>query len=279
MLYLLLAICSSAMVSILMRLSESKIRNNTGMLCMNYLMCILLGWGYAGADWFPGVQGLDRAVTLGCLNGVLYLASFVLLQINVRKNGVVLSSTFMKLGLLVTMAVSVCFFGEMPGPVQAAGFFLAVAAIVLINYRSGNRNGAGSAWLLVALLVGGGMADAMSKIFEELGNPALADHFLLYTFAVAFLCCVCLNTGGKKGWPGKWEILFGLSIGIPNFFSSKFLLRALEDIAAVIVYPVYSVAGILLVTMAGVIFFKERLTKRQWLALGLILAALVLLNL
>lgn len=275
---LLLAICSSAMVSILMRLSETKIRNNTGMLCMNYLMCILLGWSYAGTDWFPAAPSLSTAVTLGCLNGVLYLASFVLLQVNVRKNGVVLSSTFMKLGLLVTMAVSVCFFGEVPGPVQTAGFVLAVAAIVLINYRSGS-SGAGNAWLLIALLVGGGMADAISKVFEELGTPSLADHFLLYTFAVAFLCCVCLNTAEKKGWPGKWELLFGLSIGVPNFFSSKFLLRALEDIAAVIVYPVYSVAGILLVTIAGLVFFKERLTKRQWLALGLILAALVLLNL
>jgi len=41
---------------------------------------------------------------------------------------------------------------------------------------------------------------------------------------------------------------------------------------------VYSVAGILIVTMAGVLLFRERLQKRQWIALGIILLSLVLLN-
>ena len=75
-----------------------------------------------------------------------------------------------------------------------------------------------------------------------------------------------------------WEVLFGLLIGIPNFFSAKFLLGALKDIAAVIVYPVYSVATILVVTVTGVLAFREKLEKRQWMALGMILVALALLN-
>ena len=277
MVYLILAVFCSAMVSILMRLSEGKIRNNVGMLLMNYLMCTLLGMGYVGFDLYPQTQGLPFATRLGMVNGVLYLASFLLLQRNVKTNGVVLSSTFMKLGLLVTMAVSVCFFGEQPGLVQSLGFVIAVAAIILINYAPGQS--AGNKWGLILLLLGGAMADAMSKIFEQLGNPALADHFLLYTFLVALILCALLNAFGKKGKVGQWEAFFGLVIGIPNFLSSKFLLRALKDVAAVIAYPVYSVAGILLVTLAGVVFFRERLEKRQWLALGLILTALVLLNL
>ena len=47
---------------------------------------------------------------------------------------------------------------------------------------------------------------------------------------------------------------------------------------AVIVYPSYSVGAILLVTLTGVAAFKERLRKLQWLAIGFIAAALVLLN-
>ena len=65
---------------------------------------------------------------------------------------------------------------------------------------------------------------------------------------------------------------------MPNFFSARFLLLALEDVPAVIAYPSYSVATLLVVTLTGVLVFKERLRKRQWLALGLILVALVLLN-
>ena len=176
----------------------------------------------------------------------------------------------------LNMAVSVLFFGERPEAWQWAGFVMAVAAIVLMNYRPGEGKAGNMAGLLLLLLAGGG-GDAMSKIFEELGNPAHSGHFLLYTFLVALALCISLyRIRGER--PGKWEWLFGLLIGIPNFFSAKFLLGALKDIAAVVVYPVYSVATILTVTITGVLVFRERLEKKQWMALGMILVALVLLN-
>ena len=53
---------------------------------------------------------------------------------------------------------------------------------------------------------------------------------------------------------------------------------ALGHLPGVIVYPTYSVATILVVTLAGVCLFKERLRRTQWLALSVILAALVMLN-
>ena len=274
---LLLAIVSSALVSVTMRFSETKIKNNTAMLAVNYVMCALLAWAYTGFDsWFLSGTGRQSTVIMGWINGILYLAGFVLLQHNIRVNGVVLSATFIKLGLLVSMAVSVIFFGERPEIWQWAGFVLAVAAIVLMNYRSGEGKAGNMAGLLLLLLAGGG-GDAMSKIFEELGNPVHSGHFLLYTFLVALALCISLcRIRGEK--LGKWEWIFGLLIGIPNFFSAKFLLAALDTVPAVIVYPVSSVGTILVMTLAGVLIFTERLEKRQWLALGMILGALVLLN-
>ena len=274
---LLLAIVSSALVSITMRCSERSIKNNTAMLAVNYIMCAFLAWAYTGFDsWFLSGTGRQSTVIMGWINGILYLAGFVLLQRSIRTNGVVLSSTFIKLGLLVSMVVSVVFFAERPEIWQWAGFFLAVAAIVLMNYRPGEGK-SGNMFSLFLLLLAGGGGDAMSKIFEELGNPAHSGHFLLYTFLVALALCISLyRLRGEK--PGKWEWIFGLLIGIPNFFSAKFLLGALKDIAAVIVYPVYSVATILTVTVTGILVFREKLDKRQWLALVMILVALILLN-
>ena len=277
MLNLLLAIASSALVSITMRLSETKIKNNTAMLAVNYNMCAFLAGAYTGFDsWFLTGAGRLPTVIMGWINGILYLAGFVLRQRSIRENGVVLSATFIKLGLLVSMAVSVLFFGERPEAWQWAGFLLAVAAIVLMNYRPGEGKAGNMAGLLLLLLAGGG-GDAMSKIFEELGPPALSDYFLMITFGTALLFCLSLVRIRKEKL-GKWEIFFGLLIGIPNFFSAKFLLGALKDIAAGVVYPVYSVATILTVTITGVLVFRERLEKKQWMALGMILVALVLLN-
>ena len=277
MLNLLLAIASSALVSITMRFSEGKIKNNIAMLAVNYLMCSFLAWGYTGFGSFRPLElGRQTTVILGSINGVLYLAGFLLLQRNIRVNGVVLSATFIKLGLLVSMAVSVIFFGERPEIWQWAGFALAVAAIVLMNYRPGEGKAGNMAGLILLLLAGGG-GDAMSKIFEELGNPAFSGHFRLTTFLMALGLCLMLF-GLRKEAAGIREVLFGLLIGIPNFFSAKFLLGALKDIAAVVVYPVYSVATILAVTVTGVLVFREKLEKRQWIALAMILVALALLN-
>ena len=82
----------------------------------------------------------------------------------------------------------------------------------------------------------------------------------------------------RKERPDKYALIFGVLVGIPNFFSAKFLLMALGHLPEVIVYPTFSVATILAVTLAGICLFKERLRRSQWLSLTVILAALVLLN-
>ena len=265
------------MISIMMRVSADKTSANLSTLATNYLVCSLLGAGYAGFDLAaPEVPGYWVTLLLGLVSGVLYLAGLVMFQANTRRRGVVLSAVFMKLGLLVPMVVSIFAFGEIPTPLQAVGFCIAIAAIILINLEKGNTV-LGFRAGLIALLLGGGAADAMSKIYEEIGDSSLSAQFLFYTFLVALILCIGLMVL-KKQRPGKSEILFGLLIGIPNFFSARFLLLSLDTVIAVIAYPTYSVATILLISLAGVLFFREKLSRRQWLAIAIILAALILLN-
>ena len=277
MIYLILAIISSALVSIIMRLSEKHVSGNVGMLAVNYLMCITIaGIGSGFGNLFPQVDGFGFTLGLGLFNGLLYLAGFVLLQVNVKRNGVVMSSTFMKLGVLVSMVVSIGFFGEKPEVFQVIGFLLAVAAIILINFEKEQTTMGFKAGLILLLLAGGG-GDAMSKVFEVLGNPELSEQFLLYTFGSALILCIALMVY-KKEKPGKLELLFGLLIGVPNFYSAKFLLKALGSVPAVITYPTYSIATIVVVSLTGVLFFKEKVGKRQKIAMGIIFVALALLN-
>ena len=279
MLNLLLAIASSALVSIVMRLSNPRVQRGTAMLCVNYLICLFFSWVYTGfAVPVPQEAGVSQALLLGAVNGLLFLSGFVVLQWNIRRNGMVLPSTFMRLGLLVCMVVSIVLFREMPDAMHWVGFFLAVVAIVLINYQPTGQKAGSKLGLLVVLLCGG-LCDSMSKIFEELGNSALSDRFLMYTFCMALIACAALTAKKKEGLPGKAEWLYGALVGIPNFFSAKFLLASLRDLPGIIVYPVYSVGTILVVTVTGVFCFREKLEKRQVIALGMMLAARVLLNL
>ena len=154
---------------------------------------------------------------------------------------------------------------------------LAFLAILLINLERGSQKAASRAGLVLLLLVGGS-TDATAKIFEELGQAPLKDTFLLITFVTALLLCVAVCIARRQSLTGA-DLLFGLLIGAPNYFSSRFLLLSLNDVPAVIAYPTYSVGTIVLIALLGVWLFHERLSRRQTLAMGMILAALALLNL
>lgn len=276
MMYLILAMVSSTLVSVVMRLSEKQGAAGTWKLAVNYVMCAALSLLFSGSpQLFPAVEGMPSALLLGGATGVLYLLGFVLLQWNTRRNGVVLPATFMKLGVIVPTLMSILLFGEAPKPLQLAGIALALAAIVLIQGRG--RGETGSLLGLIALLLSGGTADAMSKVFEEMGLRALKDQFLLYTFGTALILCVALCLARKQR-PAWRDALWGLALGVPNYFSARFLLLALGSLPAVVVYPSFSVGTIVLVTAVGVLCFGERLSRRKWAALGVIAAALVLLN-
>ena len=115
MLFLILAVLSSAMVSIVMRISSDKVSANLSMLAVNYLICSFLGALYTGFHLWPSdAPGFATTLGLGAIDGALYLLGFAFLQANVRKNGVVLSSVFMKLGLLIPILLSLVVFHEIP---------------------------------------------------------------------------------------------------------------------------------------------------------------------
>ena len=167
MLFLCLAILSSCAISLLMRLSGKKVTAKLSMLGVNYLICTLLSAAYAGFRLLqPQVSGFAMTVAMGAVNGVLFLGGFMLCQWNTRKNGIVLTSVFMKLGLLVPMAVSVLIFHDLPTGAQIAGFCLALIAIALLNVKKGS-GGNRLRWQLPVMLLMCGGADAMSKVLRR----------------------------------------------------------------------------------------------------------------
>lgn len=276
MIYLLLAIICASLISIVMRLSTDKAKNKLSMLAVNYAVCLVLAAGFAGvSSMLPAVDGLGRALALGLFNGFVYLMAFVLMQQSVKTNGVVLSTTFSKLGLLVPIFISLTLFGEVPTPVQILGIITALAAIILIS-PEGKEQKSKFAGLIILLIITGS-AEAMNKVYNELGTASLSSHFLLYTFFSALVISI-LFVVFRKEKPGIHELVFGVLLGVPNYFSARFALRALSFLPAVIVYPTISVATILVVSLTGLLAFNEKLSKRQCFALLIILAALTLLN-
>ena len=280
MVYLILAVAASSLVSVLMRLSEDHVKNNYAMFMANYFVCSAIAFCFA-ADKLPlaSTEGLPFALGLGLFSGCCFLLNFVLLKKCIGKNGVMLSSVFMKLGVIVPTLMAIIAFGEKPGALQLIGLAVAVAAILVIYIEpSGVRAAAsGGALLLALLLLASGVTESMTNIYDKVGVKDLKDLFLLFNFGTAMLLSAVITAVRHKpiGWK---DIAFGAMIGVPNYFTSRCLLLSLGSMPAVVVYPIYNIGAIVLISIAGMLLFKERLGARKLVGVGLILAALVLLS-
>ena len=279
MLMLLLAVACSVIISVIMRVSERYVRHRMAMFAVNYAVCLALSRLFVGGGPLLTAQrGIGTAAALGAVSGLLYLVSFMLLQRNICESGMVLSSASMKLGgVLVPVLVSVLFFGGALHGRQVLGTVLALAAILLMNLeRSAFHPDALKSGLLCLLLCSG-ITDAMAGIYDQAGDPAFRNHYLFFTFLAALL--IALGAAlYKKEKPRGADLLFGVLIGVPNYFSSRFLLLSLEQVPAVVAYPVFSIGTLLIISLIGLAVFHERLSCRKLCAMVLIAASLFLLN-
>ena len=273
-------IASSTVITLIMRFTDKKTSNNMAMFMANYAVCSCLSYFYmfqAGVPAFANEPGLGFTVTIGIISGIWYLVGFLFMQFNMRENGVVLCSTFNRLGVLVPTIMAMVVFKESPKMVQIIGILIALVAIVLMQFEKDNINAGGKKIWLVIMLLSAGFCDSLTNVYDKVGNPVLKDNYLLYTFFVALICATIL-TIREKHKISKWDLFFGFIIGVPNYFSSRFMFEALKTVPAVIAYPVSSVGTILAICIGSVILFKEKVSNQKKFALVLVMAAMALLN-
>ena len=279
MIFLVLALLFSAVLALVLKYLNTG--SPYGVYLVNYITCTLLA--FAAMEPKALYNGDVTPCWLGAVTGLVYLASLSANGYSIHKNGAILSSVFTRLGVLVPIVVSVALFGERPTLLQGLGVVLAVAAAVLMNGLPGRpatpsaRNKVYLLPLVLTLLLNG-TADAMSKVFTQLGRRQDDGLFMFYIFLFAGLATLALLVKEHRPLTGR-DIFFGVLVGVPNFLSSRLLLAALTELPAFLVYPSYSVGVILVISVASFFLFRERLNGRQMGAAGMILAALVLLNL
>ena len=283
MLFLLFATCSSALVTIALRTFQSTSANRFGILLGNYLVCVLISF-LSLPDRSIVFRGMPVTLICGIIGGILFVLALVAMQTSIRLNGATLTAVFTKLGLVVSLAVSIIAFGERPGILQILGVLLALAALILINGGGAEENNnirkPHTASLLLTMFVGG-CASVMAKVFEQVGPRSEDELYYLYLFGTAAVMTflLAMREGRKNGTPLRIkEMASGITVGIPNYYSSFLLLKALVALPAFVVFPVNSIGSLLLITVADAIFFRERHSGKQKLGILLVVAALILLH-
>ena len=291
MIYLILSILSASIISIAIRFSKNHVKNKVMMFLTNYVVCMICAIFFlTNIDSIPKEE-LSFPIWFGIIMGFFYLVTFLFYEFNIRKNGVILSNIFSKLGTIIPVIVTFVFFNEAPKPLKIIGIVLAVIAVVIMNLelkkkpveleedenkKEDTTINVAYIFLILFFLLSG-IADSTTTVFNHMSIPELNGFFLLFVFGSAFIFALILLVI-KHEKISIYDILFGLVIGVPNYFSSFFTLKALETVPAQIVYPTFCVGTIMIVTLFGVLAFKERLKLKDYIGILIIIAALILLN-
>ena len=74
------------------------------------------------------------------------------------------------------------------------------------------------------------------------------------------------------------NILGGIALGIPNFFSIYFLVMALrsEGFESSSIFTINNVAIVLVSTVLGIALFREKLILKNWIGIALAIISILL---
>ena len=279
--YIILCAVTSVLIAHLLKISETKKYNTVRILTVNYLVAFVVAFGTSGFMRFQEIntEELGWVVLLGVVVGAIFIANFFIYSKSVHYNGVGVSVAAMRISLIVPVILSTFWYLELLTIVQWVGVISVFGALFLLlpNKRQMIKEPFSAAWLLVLLFIGTGLGDASLKVYEaEFSSIIVKEQFMGIVFLTAFLIgCAVLFV--KKTWQfSRGEILLGVAIGVPNLYTSIFLIEALERLSGGIVYSSVNVLTVLLGTLLGLIRWGDRLTRLQWLGIILTFISILL---
>ena len=250
---------------------------------INYLVALLIAiWSMMQLDSLS-FSGL--ATGLGVTNGITYAFGFFLWKATVQVSGVVVTTAILRLSMVIPITFAILIWHEIPSAWQILGIFLTCSALPLLSTNdpvvipSNISTTSGLGAILISLtFVNAGVGRLVMKIFNETCPVDEKPFYLFFLFGVTtfFFTIVCVY---QKIIPIRWEYVFGILVGVSNFFQSVTFLVALDSIDVLIVFPVSAAGSVLFTTLVGVVVLKEKLRKKTIIGITLAVIALIFVNL
>ena len=204
-----------------------------------------------------------------------------------QKIGVSVASVATKMSLVIPVIFGLLIYKEHLGPYKILGILLALAAVYFASIKENGISIQKSAFVLPALVfVGSGLIDTSLKYLEETyvaqsEFPLFSANVFAAAAAVGFVF-ILLRSLKKPLHINFRNILGGILLGVPNFFSIYFLLRALqtEGLNSASIFTINNVAIVMFSTLLGIVLFKEKISIKNWggIALAIISIFLVALS-
>jgi len=286
MIYLLLSVVFSTMLFVIFNYFKIYKIHVLKAIVVNYVVAFSLGIGTTEGSvafsslpeqpWFYGAMVL----------GLLFVSIFSVMAITTQRNGVSVASVSGKMSVVIPVLFGVFLYGESLSFVKILGIGIALVAVYLASVKDGKSPSLPKATLLFPFLLflGSGAIDTTLKYVETTSvKPEEVALFSgsLFGFAAIFGILLLGVNQLKNNHPfGLKNIIAGIVLGVPNYYSIVFLIKALqiEGVESATLFTVNNVGVVVLSTLVGVLLFKEKFSIKNTIGVVLAIVGIILVS-
>ncbi|MFD0932809.1 EamA family transporter [Psychroflexus salinarum] len=288
MIALILSILSSSAIYIVFKLFGKHKVTTLNALIVNYFTAFVLGILIQGdislegilvattKDWFYGSMVL----------GAMFILVFTLMVITTQKGGMSVVSVASKMSVAIPVIFVIIYYNESLGILKIIGIVTALISVYLVSVRRKKGLSIDMKYFIYPLLVfiGSGIIESSIKFLENTYVPN--DEISLFSANTFFFACVTgLIVFGLRKLKHKTsfkrkDLLGGILLGIPNYFSIYFFILALriEGLDSSNIFIINNVSIVLLSTILGILFFKERMITKNWVGIAVAILSIILIT-
>jgi drug/metabolite transporter (DMT)-like permease len=291
MLYLLLTIVLNAVLFVGFKIFERFKIDNLQAIVVNYWVAtatgsIVLGrypvsLGSMDLPWLPWAL----------IMGAAFISIFNLIAYCTTQDGVTTTTVANKLSMVIPAAAAIFLYGDKMSVMKGAGILLAFPAVYFSSKSKDEaQKGKRNLWIAALLFVASGGLDTMVNwVAHEYftTNNAAADEkgqivFLIHAFNTAAVIGLGIVSymllAGKRKFAWK-NVLAGVLLGVPNFFSIYFFFRLLQTgfLPGSAAIPVNNIGIVLAASITAILFFKEKAGAMRIVGMALSIAAILLI--
>jgi drug/metabolite transporter (DMT)-like permease len=284
MIWLLLSILLNTYVGIVFKVFERFGIDNLQGIVINYAICIITGCVYLGYHPFTMQYFSKPYFVFAAVEGFFFFWVFHWISKCTIALGVSATQVANKLSLVIPVVMAYFIFHDTIGIVKIIGVLLAGVAVYLASYKPNaeQKSANNQQWILpLIIFLGSGLLDTLTSYMQFRYFKATEDSnvFIIFCFASGFVCSsIYLAVQvmmGKQKMEAK-SFAGGLVLGIPNFFSIYTFIKALDAkiFQASALVPVNNIGVVFASAVCAVLFFKEKLNRKN--VIGLLIALLAI---
>jgi len=282
MIFVLLCILATSLLFVFFQLFKKFGANNRHGIVVNYFTAGALGFALSSDFDFSGIlqeSWLPHALILG----VIFISLFNVMALTAQINGISVASVANKMSVVIPVVVAVYLYGDTMPALKVLGIIIALVAVFLASKKWGIiLPQKGYYYLPVILFFGSGVIDTYLKYVQHFHlTGANMNAFIPVIFIIAGIIGAIQLVVKKQLKISRNSFVLGVLLGITNYFSIYFILKALDTahLESSVVFSITNVGVVATSSLISFLFFKEKLVLTNWLGIGLALLAIIIITL